>query len=93
MTSTFTLRTYETLFSGYYTVRLEVKTMSNENPQGKSVSQADLLSPQERAVCEGVASGDAPHGQRALALLSLDEGVTQAEAAERAGLTAGQVQY
>ena len=52
-----------------------------------------LLSPQECVICQQIASGDAPHSQRAAALLALDEGVTQAAAAEHAGLSRGQLQY
>ena len=52
-----------------------------------------LLSAKERESCQRVASGEAPFSQRALALLFLDEGATQAAAGERAGLTSGQVKY
>jgi hypothetical protein len=36
---------------------------------------------------------EGPHSQRALALLALDGGATQAQAAEKAGLSPGQVKY
>lgn len=52
-----------------------------------------LLTSGERATCQQIASGAAPHSQRATALLALDEGVTQAEAGQNAGLSRGQVQY
>jgi len=53
-----------------------------------------LLTVEERAICQRVrATGEAPHNQRANALLALDEGLSQTEAGERAGLTAGQVKY
>ena len=52
-----------------------------------------LLNPEERIVCEQIAGGEAPYSQRAQALLAIDEGATQAEAAQRAGLTGGQVKY
>ncbi len=52
-----------------------------------------LLTSGERAACQQIASGAAPHSQRATALLALDEGVTQAEAGQNAGLPRGQVQY
>ncbi|MCK4975455.1 MAG: helix-turn-helix domain-containing protein [Anaerolineales bacterium] len=52
-----------------------------------------LLSLDERGACEQLAGGEAPHNQRALALLAIDEGATQAEAGQRAGLTSGQVKY
>lgn len=52
-----------------------------------------LLSLDERGACEQLAGGEAPHSQRAQALLAIDEGATQAEAGQRAGLTSGQVKY
>lgn len=56
-------------------------------------STGKLLSPQERAACDQIASGETSHSQHAQALLALDEGGTQAQAAERSGLTPGQVKY
>jgi transposase-like protein len=64
-------------------------TETTENAQGPE----DLLTPEEREICGRVATTDAPHSQRALALMALDQGVTQAEAAQLSGLTAGQVRY
>lgn len=52
-----------------------------------------LLLPEERQACITLAKGHAPHSHRALALLALDQGVTQADAAELSGLTRGQVRY
>jgi hypothetical protein len=40
-----------------------------------------------------VAAGVEPHRKRALALLALDQGVTQAEAGELSGLSRGRVRY
>ena len=54
----------------------------------------NLLTPEERAACASIATkSDDLWGQRARALLAVDEGATQAAAGEQAGLTAGQVQY
>jgi CHAD domain-containing protein/transposase-like protein len=53
----------------------------------------DLLTSYEYAVCLEVAEQDDVHARRARALLALDEGATQAEAGEHAGLTARQVSY
>jgi len=55
--------------------------------------QSNLLTPQEQSICKQITTHDAPHSQRALALLALNEGSTQAQAAEQAGLSAGQVKY
>lgn len=60
------------------------KTKTQEN---------QLLTPEERAACGGIAKAEAPHSQRATALLALDEGATQMQAAGQAGLTKGQVRY
>ena len=58
------------------------------------VSEDSLLTSQERATCKQIATLEMPpHSQRALALLALDEGVTQAQAGEQAGLSRGQVKY
>ena len=56
-------------------------------------TSGELFSPAERAACEKVAAGTAPSSQRALALLVLDEGSTQMEAAQQSGQTVGQVRY
>ena len=57
------------------------------------VAGKNILTSQERAICEQITSREAPHSQRALALLALDEKHTQALAAEQAGLSPGQVKY
>ena len=40
-----------------------------------------------------ISTGNDLHGKRAIALLAIDDGATQAEAAQQAGLTPGQVKY
>jgi hypothetical protein len=40
-----------------------------------------------------ISTGNDLHGQRAIALLAVDQGATRAEAAQQAGLTPGQVKY
>jgi hypothetical protein len=40
-----------------------------------------------------IATGNDLHGQRAIALLAIDDGATQVEAARQAGLSPGQVKY
>jgi hypothetical protein len=68
--------------------------MSNGNAQVvQDQSQGRLLTPDERDACKKVAAGPAPHSHRALALMALDQGVTQAEASQLSGLTQGQVRY
>lgn len=52
-----------------------------------------LLSLDEQEVCEQLAAGEVPYSQRAQALLAIDVGATQTQAAQRAGLTNGQVKY
>jgi hypothetical protein len=60
----------------------------------KQIQQAgSLLSEQERIAFKMIATGNDLHGQRAVALLAVDAGATQAEAARQAGLTPGQVKY
>jgi hypothetical protein len=66
-------------------------TIHQENEQATSGS--NLLTPQEQAICKQIAAREAPHSQRALALLALNEKSTQAQAANKAGLTTGQVKY
>ena len=55
--------------------------------------QGILLTPQEREICQILASGKSLDIQRAHALLALDEGATQSQAAQQSGLTRGQVKY
>lgn len=52
-----------------------------------------LLTPSEVTACKKLASSDLPDRQRASALLAIHQGNTQAQAAESAGLTLGQVKY
>jgi hypothetical protein len=60
----------------------------------KQAQQAgNLLSEQERIAFRMISTGNDLHGQRAIALLAVDAGATQAEAARQAGLTPGQVKY
>ena len=70
--------------------------MTNKPMQEDSEVDQDtgnLLSPEERVGCQQLTAGEAPHNQRAQALLTLDEGATQEAAGQRAGLTKGQVRY
>ena len=64
--------------------------MENQN---NIVEAGKLLSEQERVAFRMISTGNDLHGQRAVALLAIDEGATQAEAAQQAGLTPGQVKY
>ncbi|HRQ40244.1 MAG TPA: helix-turn-helix domain-containing protein [Chloroflexota bacterium] len=52
-----------------------------------------VLAAEERAVCERVTAGKAPHSQRAQAVLALADGATLAEAAAKTGLTENQVKH
>jgi hypothetical protein len=52
-----------------------------------------LLRNEERAALQQLAQQTGIDGQRATALLAIDKGETQAEAAEQAGLTVNQVRY
>lgn len=65
--------------------------MTNQN--NKNVLDSRLLSDQEREAFKMISTGNDLHGQRAIALLAIDDGATQAQAAEQSGLTAGQVKY
>ena len=49
---------------------------SNTIPEGR------LLSDQEREAFKMISTGNDLHGQRAIALLAIDEGATQAQAAQ-----------
>jgi len=66
------------------------ETMSN---QDDIVQEGKLLSEQERVAFKMISTGNDLHGQRAIALLAVDQGATRAEAAQQAGLTPGQVKY
>lgn len=59
----------------------------------KGESEGKLLSSQERDICLRISEGDTLHSQRAQAMLAIDDGATQAQAGQRAGLTQGQVSY
>ena len=61
--------------------------------QNSIVEEGKLLSEQERVAFRMISTGNDLHGQRAVALLAVDEGATQAEAAQQAGLSPGQVKY
>ena len=61
--------------------------------QNEIVKEGKLLSEQERVAFRMISTGNDLHGQRATALLAVDNGATQAEAAQQAGLTTGQVKY
>ncbi|MEN8173507.1 MAG: helix-turn-helix domain-containing protein, partial [Chloroflexota bacterium] len=64
------------------------------NQEEKNVgSEHKYLTVEEESILKVIAGGQAPHGQRAGALLALDEGKSQAEAAEIVGLTPGSVKY
>ncbi len=67
------------------TTKTEVKESSGK--EFRSVSS------EERAIFNQIASGERPYSQRAQALLAIDGGATQAEAASATGLTKGQVRY
>jgi len=58
-----------------------------------SISKKSLLTADERDRCEQIANGERPHSQRATALLCVDEGCTQSQAAAQSDLSASQVQY
>lgn len=64
-----------------------------EDREDDVTQEGKLLSSQEREAFKMISTGKDLHGQRALALLAVDEGATQEEAAQRAGLTTGQVKY
>jgi hypothetical protein len=58
-----------------------------------SKSKGNLLTPEEKDACKQIVMGEAPYRQRAQALLAIDAGFTQPEAARKSGLTKGQVRY
>lgn len=61
--------------------------------QLESQQAGNLLSEQERIAFKMISTGNDLHGKRAVALLAVDAGATQAEAARQAGLSPGQVKY
>ena len=67
----------------------EIQTQTSDE-----MTPAGLLTPEERGVCEGVAAfGAAPWNQRAQALLAVNQGDSEALAAESTGLGENQVRY
>jgi hypothetical protein len=58
-----------------------------------ATAKSNLLDPSQQTICTSVAKGEAPHKQRASALLAVDSGKTMQQAAEENGLTLGQVRY
>ena len=68
---------------------MTTRTRNEEPPQKES----RLLSSEERAIFSQIATNEPPHGSRAQALLAIDEGATQSEAGQQAGLTKGQLRY
>ena len=65
----------------------------NVDVLAEEVSAGQLLSSQEHGTCVRISEGDTIHSQRAQALLAIDEGASQRQAAQRAGLTRGQARY
>jgi len=60
---------------------------------GEMSTTGKLLNVQEREICEKLSGGEAPYRQWAQTLLAIDGGASQAEAAQRSGLTNNQVRY
>ena len=59
-----------------------------------TMSNSSLLTSEEREICEQISKNDEGlYNQRARVLLALNEGMSQVEAGELAGLSAGQVKY
>lgn len=57
------------------------------------IEHTNFLTDEERAACAAVATRNDLEGQRARAILAIDEGASYAAAAEVSGLTPGQVEY
>ena len=77
-------------FGGNFVLYLRegfVMSIQQENAQDA------LLTSKEQKICERIAAGEAPHNQRALVLLSLNDQSTQVVAAQKSGLSLGQVKY
>ncbi len=73
---------------------MTTKNKNQESPENAfRENEYTLLSSEDRALLNQIASKEPPHSQRAQALLAIDEGATQAEAGRQAGLTIGQVRY
>jgi CHAD domain-containing protein len=60
---------------------------------GEALPALSLLTPQERETCMQIAARDDMYGRRARTLLALDEGQTQPEAGQQAGLSERRVRY
>ena len=67
--------------------------MTIQEEREQAASESTFLTPSEQAICKQISAGEAPHSQRASALLALNGGTTQAQAAEQGGLTPGQMKY
>lgn len=76
---------------GSYKERL--MTESKDNKTLGHSSTGKQMTFEEVAICQIMTQYQKPHSQRAQALLALNEGLSQAQAAEQAGLTEGQVRY
>ena len=72
---------------------MEEWVMTTKEENEHAASESTFLTSEEQAVCQQIAAREAPHSQRASALLALNEGTTQAQAAEQGGLTPGQMKY
>ena len=57
------------------------------------MNSSSLLTLTQRNFCQARSNQPAPYGPRAQALLALDQGCTQQQAAEKSGLSLGQVRY
>lgn len=57
------------------------------------MATTSLLTAAQRKGCQARINQPTPNGPRARALLALDRGLTQQQAAEEAGLSLGQVRY
>ena len=66
--------------------------MANSQHPKTSAKVQPLLTEEERTACENISLSE-DFGKHAKALLALDQGLTQAQAAEKSGLSAGQVRY
>jgi len=74
-------------------VSKEDSLMTTPKVNEQALSNPGLLTLQEQTTCKQIAEREAPHSQRALALLALQNGSTQPQAAQQSGLTQGQVKY
>ena len=57
------------------------------------MATTSLLTAQQRKTCQTQSNQPTPNGPRAKALLALDKGSTQQQAADESGLSIGQVRY